>query len=108
MPSPDLKVLSQGETIIVKISLSLAMIEQAMTDYNIMYLDEVDGPLSEKNRSAFIKIVEDQVEYLGIEQVFVISHNKGFDAANCDFILMKEASPDFNLSPNQEILADFR
>ena len=108
VPSPDLKVLSQGETIIVKISLSLAMIEQAMTDYNIMYLDEVDGPLSEKNRSAFIKIVEDQVEYLGIEQVFVISHNKGFDAANCDFILMKEASPDFMLSPNQEILADFR
>ncbi len=107
-PSYDIEILSQGEVILVKISLSLAMIEQAMTDYNIMYLDEIDGPLSDINRKRFIKIIEDQIDYLGIEQVFVISHNEAFDAANCDFILMKEASPDFVLAPNQNIIGDFR
>ena len=87
---PDIKMASQGEVAITTISISLALIEQSIGAYNIICLDEIDGPLDINNRTNFIDILNSQISKLGIEQVFVISHNDAFDAAPLDLILLKD------------------
>jgi DNA repair exonuclease SbcCD ATPase subunit len=49
---------SQGEIAITTISLSLALIEQSIGAYNILCLDEIDGPLDGDNRNNFINIIK--------------------------------------------------
>ena len=92
-PSDDILEKSQGEIALTKLSLSLAMMAQAIKTYNVVYLDEVDAALSPDNRKVFFELLEVQIEMLGIEQVFVISHNENFDSSNCDMIMMRGASP---------------
>ena len=86
---------SQGEIAMTAISLSLALIEQSIGDYNILCLDEIDGPLDSENRNNFINILNSQIKKLGIEQIFVISHNNAFDIAPLDLILLKGNTVDF-------------
>jgi len=85
----DIKEASQGELALTTISISLALIEQSIGDFNILALDEIDGPLDAGNRENFITILNKQIEKLGIEQVFVISHNDAFDTEEMDLILLK-------------------
>ena len=85
----DIKLASQGEVSITTLSISLALIEQSIGAYNILCLDEIDGPLDNSNRSKFIDILNSQSEKLGIEQAFVISHKNAFDTAAMDLILLK-------------------
>lgn len=80
---------SQGEIAITTISISLALIEQSIGAYNILCLDEIDGPLDSVNRGNFIDILNNQIQKLGIEQVFIISHNNAFDTAEMDLVLLK-------------------
>jgi len=88
----DITKASQGQEILTKLSLSLSIILQGIKDYNIIYLDEVDGELDADNRKNFFEILEKQLEVLGSEQCFIISHNEIYDSANCDLILFKGAS----------------
>ena len=85
----DIKEASQGEIALTTISISLALIEQAIGNYNIIALDEIDGPLDSSNRQNFISILNTQIEKLGIEQLFVISHNDAFDTEAMDLILLE-------------------
>lgn len=87
---PDIKMASQGEMAITTISLSLALIEQSLGGYNILCLDEIDGPLDGSNRNNFINILDNQIKKLGIEQVFIISHNNAFDTAEMGLVLLKD------------------
>lgn len=80
---PDIALASQGEVSLTSLSLSLSMLKK----YNILYLDEVDGALSSKNRRIFFNVIEKQIEELGIEQVFVITHNNDFLTSDIDMIL---------------------
>jgi len=89
----DILTKSQGEKAIVKIAISLAIIERALSKYNIVYLDEIDGTLEEKNRRIFIDILEKQIDVLGIEQVFIISHNDEFNSSFCNIINMNDLKP---------------
>lgn len=86
----DIKEASQGEIALTTISISLALIEQTIGTYNILCLDEIDGPLDFDNRENFLSILNTQIDKLGIEQVFVISHNDAFDTEAMDLILLKE------------------
>jgi DNA repair exonuclease SbcCD ATPase subunit len=88
----DINDASQGETAFATVSLSLSMIEQRLGRYNLIYLDEIDGPLDPKNRVNFIEILNKQIEKLGLEQVFIISHNNEFDAYPLDLIVMPNAN----------------
>ena len=72
----------------------MALIEQSIGDYNILALDEIDGPLDMDNREHFLDILNKQIDKLGIEQVFVISHNDAFDSESMDLILLKESNVD--------------
>lgn len=85
----DIKEASQGEVALTTISISLALIEQAIGKFNILALDEIDGPLDTTNRENFISILNKQIDKLGMEQVFVISHNNAFDMEPMDLIILK-------------------
>jgi len=84
---PDIAFASQGESSFISIVLSLSLIIQSMTKYDIICLDELDGPLDTKNREQFIKVLYEFIRQTGSEQIFLISHNNVFDNEAVDLIL---------------------
>lgn len=86
----DISQASQGEVSLTNISLSLSMLQNMVKKYNIIYLDEIDATLSSENRRLFIDMLEKQIETLGIEQCFIITHNNEFYNKNVDLILLKD------------------
>lgn len=105
----DIKLASQGEIALTTISISLALIERTIGDYNILYLDEIDGPLDFKNRKSFIDILNKQIEKLNLEQIFIISHNNAFDSYNMNLILLpgsQSIKENSEFMENKEIIFD--
>jgi recombinational DNA repair ATPase RecF len=105
----DVKLASQGQVAMIKTTLSLAIFESALGRYNILCLDEIDGGLDESNRRMFIDIIDSQIVELGLEQMFCISHNDSFDAANIGLILMPGhtiETTNTTLMRNKRIIAD--
>ena len=51
-----------------------------------MSLDEIDGALDTDNRRNFILIMERQIERIGSEQNFMITHNDAFSSYPVDII----------------------
>lgn len=96
----DIKAKSQGEVAMTKLIISMAMIENSMSEYNILSLDEVDGTLSKKNRRVFASILDEQIDLLELEQVFVISHNEEFSGAKCDYMLFPGADQELKVGNN--------
>lgn len=92
----DINQASQGETSMTTLSLSLSMIENMIKKYNIIYLDEIDATLSTENRRLFLNMLEKQLLDLGIEQIFIISHNNEFYSYPVDLILFKNNDVDLN------------
>jgi DNA repair exonuclease SbcCD ATPase subunit len=90
----DISQASQGEFALTTISLSLALLEQSIKKFNIVTLDEIDGALDENNRNIFIDILDTQMDSLGVEQMFIISHNNAFDSKEMNLILLKNHNVD--------------
>ena len=82
----DVKYASQGEISFLSIALSFGLASQTLSKYNIMLLDEIDGPLDTTNREKFIKIMENQIERIGSEQSFLITHNDMFSSYPVDVL----------------------
>ena len=82
----DVKYASQGELSFLSIALSFALSSQALQKYNIMLLDEVDGPLDTNNREKFIRILENQIDRIESEQNFLITHNSMFSSYPVDIL----------------------
>ena len=91
---PDIVMASQGESSFISIVLSLSLIIQSMTKYDIIGLDDLDGPLDTKNREEFIKVLYTFIEQVKCEQVFLISHNNMFDNEPIDLILTGDIDVD--------------
>jgi DNA repair exonuclease SbcCD ATPase subunit len=83
---PDVKFASQGELSFLSVALAFALSSQALAKYNIMLLDELDGPLDTSNREKFIQILENQIERINAEQSFLITHNVMFSAYPVDIL----------------------
>lgn len=74
----DISYASDGEKAIFSIALSFALMIQTQSEYNIMLIDEVDGPLDKDSRERFLDILEGQIRSINAENVFMISHNDCF------------------------------
>lgn len=83
---PDVKYTSQGELSFISIALSFALSSIVLARYNIMLLDEIDGPLDTENREKFIKILEKQIDKIDSEQNFLITHNSMFSSYPVDIV----------------------
>jgi DNA repair exonuclease SbcCD ATPase subunit len=88
----DVSLTSQGERALTTISICLSLIQQGKKrfKFDILCLDEIDAELDTNNRIHFINMLEEQIEVLGLEQVFIITHNNAFDAYPVDLILLKD------------------
>lgn len=93
----DISLASQGEISMTNTSLSLAMMANITAGYNIIYLDEVDATLDNTNRRNFLSVLDKQIEVLGSEQVFIISHNNEFYSADVDLILLNGFESKINI-----------
>ncbi len=82
----DVKYASQGELSFLSVALAFALSSQALSKYNIMLLDEIDGPLDTANREKFIQILENQIERINAEQSFLITHNSMFSSYPVDIL----------------------
>lgn len=82
----DVKYASQGELSFLTLALSFALSSQAISKYNIMLWDEIDGALDSVNREKFIYIVENQIDRVKSEQNFLITHNNMFSSYPVDII----------------------
>lgn len=83
----DVAFASQGESSFLSLALSFALMQQSLKSYNVMLLDEIDAALDMKNRNIFISILEQQLEEIDCEQVFMITHNNVFDNYPVDILL---------------------
>ena len=86
----DVSYSSQGERTTIVLALSFAMLQQFIGRYNILLLDEVDSALYKDNRRKFIKIIEDQMNLVGCEQAFLITHNALFENYPVDIIMTSD------------------
>ena len=100
----DCTLGSGAERSFITQALSLAILAKTINGkYNIVYLDEVDGPLDEHNRTGFVKMLRRQLTDLGVEQCFVISHNREFLQEPCNMILLKDHGIE---TTNQSIMSN--
>ena len=51
----------------------------SLTKYNIMLIDELDTTLDASTRAKFIGIIQNYMQLIHSDQVFLISHNNMFD-----------------------------
>ena len=83
----DIAALSQGQTSIITLALSFALVDNLESPYNIFLLDEVDGALYEADRRKFLNILLNQIKEVGIEQIFLTTHNRTFEGTPINVIM---------------------
>lgn len=71
----DITSGSTSQVCIMGMIINLSLLNQASTKFNITRLDEIDGGLDYNNRAVFMQILQQVIDILGIEQLFIISHN---------------------------------
>jgi DNA repair exonuclease SbcCD ATPase subunit len=110
----DIKECSQGEVSLVKTSLSLGIVVQAIQNlikqYNIVYLDEIDAELDSSNRMKFLDMLDRQLDILGSMQCFVITHNNCFFNSSAGLVLLPNHSIDITddeFMQNKDVIAEF-
>lgn len=106
----DISRASAGERAIISLALSLALTKQAGgnnrgSNYDLLTLDEVDGPLDVKRRRSFLRLLDRQTNIMGIKQVVSISHNNMFSDYPVNLILLKGA--DINVMKDANILYQY-
>lgn len=72
--SADIRYGSQSESTLLSLGLSLSL-ASSLTQYNIPLIDEIDAYLDASIRDDFILMLASMMTALGIEQMFLISHN---------------------------------
>ena len=87
----DAIACSSGEQATLALALSFAIIKMNLKNiaYNIIRLDELDGPFDVERRTGFIDIVNSRLDDLNCQTCFIVSHNNEFDSVDCDVILLK-------------------
>ena len=72
--SSDIRYGSQSESTLLSLALSLSL-ASSLTLFNIPLVDEIDAYLDISIRDGFILMLESMMNKLGMEQMFLISHN---------------------------------
>jgi DNA repair exonuclease SbcCD ATPase subunit len=107
----DILECSQGEVALVKTSLSMGIIAEAIKNlskqYNVISLDEIDSELDHTNKLVFLDIFNKQLDALHSVQCFIITHNDCFfnsSAALMIFPGAKVDTTDAEFMSNKDIL----
>ena len=85
----DISSMSSAQISMISMIIGFALLHNSSTKYNIIKLDEIDGPLDENNRILFIDLLNRIMDIMHTEQCILISHNSEIDVANADLIVLK-------------------
>ncbi len=88
----DIRYGSQAEISVATIAISFAILIQFMPKYNIILLDEIDGPLHETNKKRLFASLEGQLKAIHCEQVFLITQSKAYNNYPVNLII---TDPDY-------------
>lgn len=88
----DVSSMSGAERAMISMIISFSILFNASTKYNIVGLDELDGPLDELNRLAFFDLLYSIINITNVEQCIMISHNPELDLSQADVILLKDST----------------
>lgn len=94
IPSDDISSASGGESCMIALILSVALLQQSSTSYNILRLDEIDGTLDQSNRSMFMDLLHIIIDTLCIDTCIMISHASESVLDNADIICLNMAGLD--------------
>lgn len=75
----DIRYASQAESSVATLAISFAMLEQFAYTYNIILLDEVDGPMYKGNKERFFAALEGMLSRIHSEQAFIITQSTMFN-----------------------------
>ena len=89
----DISEMSSAEKSMLSLVISFSLLHASSTRYNILELDEADAMLDSENRFAFINLLDQIMQILNVEQVFIISHNPEIDVSACDVINLRANQP---------------
>ena len=97
----DISSCSSGERSMISMMISFSLLHHSSTMYNILRLDEIDGPLDQNNRANFLIVLDRFMKELGVENCIMISHSSEMDMSNVDII---QLTPVDNNMPNGNII----
>lgn len=102
----DVVQASQGELAIISLALSFALIEEfsGSFGYNILLLDEVDGPLDKGNKEKFLRVLEAQMERINCKQLFMITHNPLFENYPVDVFVTIDKDKSLDMYRNVNLI----
>lgn len=94
----DISSMSSSQIGMISMILSFALLHHSSTKYNIIKLDEIDGPLDYNNRVYFMDVLNNIMDIMCTEQCIMISHNSELQLDNSDVILLRhdESNNDYN------------
>ena len=85
----DISSMSSSQIGMISMILSFALLHHSSTTYNIIKLDEIDGPLDYSNRVYFMDVLNSIMDIMNTEQCIMISHNSELQMDNFDIVLLK-------------------
>ena len=85
----DISSMSSSQIGMISMILSFALLHHSSTKYNIIKLDEIDGPLDYNNRLYFMDVLNSIMDIMHTEQCIMISHNSELQVDNSDVILLR-------------------
>lgn len=85
----DISSMSSSQISMISMILSFALLHHSSTKYNIIKLDEIDGPLDYNNRLYFMDVLNNIMNIMNTEQCIMISHNSELQVDNSDVILLR-------------------
>lgn len=86
----DISSCSSAEKSMISMILSFALLRQCSTKYNILMMDEMDATLDQRNRANFIRVIDEIMETLEVDNCVLVSHSSEIDMSNVDTILLQE------------------
>ena len=87
----DISSMSSAQIAMISMILSFSFLYSSNSRYNILKLDEIDGPLDSNNRIMFVDVLNSVMNMMGTEQCIMISHNTELQVEDADIILLKSS-----------------
>lgn len=94
LPHDDVKSLSAGQSSLISLIISYALVRKSSSKLNILTADELDGPLDPYYRREFINTLHTVMNMVGATQSILISHNSEMNLSECDIVLLKNDNAD--------------
>lgn len=87
----DISSMSSSQLTMISMIISFSLLHTSSSKYNILKLDEIDGPLDENNRIMFIDVMNRIMQIMNVEQCIMVSHSSELQVDTSDVILLKNS-----------------